>query len=364
MIFVRRRVPGLAVAADDGARPQLAICMCAYREREVIAAKIERLIEIARAYGPATVHVYLDAPDDGTVEIAQHYADRIDLVIGQRRAGKTYGMNLLVAGSESEMLLFTDANVESDANVAIELLAPFADPGVGCATAKLIYSNGRESPTSRLGALYWSLEEWIKRIESDRIGLIGCDGAMFMMRRSLHQPPPPHLIDDLYLSLLILISGKRIVSVDRARVFERSATEADEEKRRKQRIACQAINVHRAMWPQLRRMGGVRLYAYLSHRPLKWLMPFFVAGAIVAGFVTMVAAVGFFIAAAAAAIAGLLLFIGEKAQIKPFSIVSSALLSLFGVAVGVIESVVYKKTYTVWNPASSVRLDAHRAETR
>ncbi|WP_253717986.1 glycosyltransferase [Sphingomonas sp. AP4-R1] len=360
-LFVRKRPP-VRLRAADAPRPSLAICMCAYREESVIAAKIERLIEIAEAYGPATIHVYTDAPSDDTAVIAQRYADRIELVIGTERAGKTYGMNLLVARSQSDLLMFTDANVESEADVAIELTAPLADPTVGCTTAQLIYSNSRESSTSRLGSFYWALEEWIKRIESDRIGLVGCDGAMFVMRRALHTPPPPHLIDDLYLSLQILVSGSRIVSVDHVEVFERSATGADEEKRRKQRIACQAINVHRAMWPRLRRMAALPLYAYVSHRPMKWLMPFFVAGAGLA----LLAAIGAVAGAAAVGgvvlLAAILLLIGEKAQIKPFSLFSSALLSLFGVAQGVIESVVFKKTYAIWDPAMSVRLDAQATD--
>jgi cellulose synthase/poly-beta-1,6-N-acetylglucosamine synthase-like glycosyltransferase len=354
--FSRKRAAA-RLRTPDAPRPSMAICMCAYREEAVIAAKIERLIEIAEAYGPATIHVYVDAPSDDTALIAQRYADRIDLVIGTERAGKTYGMNILVARSESELLMFTDANVESEADVASELSAPLADPSVGCATAQLVYSNSGESSTSRLGSLYWALEEWIKRIESDRIGLVGCDGAMFVMRRSLHQPPPPHLIDDLYLSLQILVSGKRIVSVDHVQVYERSATGADEEKRRKQRIACQALNVHRAMWPKLRRMGWLPYYAYLSHRPIKWFMPFFIAGALIAALVAVGLAVGPLPVAVLVLIAAILLMVGERAQIKPFSLFSSALLSLFGVAQGVLESIFLNKTYAIWDPAMSVRLD-------
>ena len=361
LLLVTKRPP-VSVRPADAARPTLAICMCAYREHDVIAAKIERLIEMMEAYGPATVHVYIDAADDGTTEIAELCANRIDLVVGTERAGKTHGMNLLVARSTSELLLFTDANVESSADVAIKLTAPLADPTVGGATAKLVYSNSQESPTSRLGALYWALEEWIKRIESSRTGLIGCDGALFVMRRSLHVPPPPFLIDDLYLSLQILLAGSRIVSVDHVEVFERSATGADEEKARKQRIACQAINVHRVLWRDLRRMPLTRLYGYLSHRPIKWLMPFFVAGAALSAFAALVVAAGPTIAILTLGLLTGVLVVGEKRQVRPVSLVSSALLSLFGVGIGVIESIFLKKTYTVWHPAMSVRREPEPGE--
>nr|WP_281422876.1 glycosyltransferase [Sphingomonas yunnanensis] len=336
-------------------RPSLAICMSAYNEESVIAAKVERLLEIAAAYGPATIHVYADAPADGTVAILNRYADRIDLVVGAERAGKTAGMNLLVNRSRSDYLLFTDANVESDANAAIELAAALRDPSVGCASAKLIYSNSSETATSSLGSIYWRTEEWIKRIESDRMGLIGCDGAMFLMRRSLHVPPPPHLIDDLYLSLSILVAGSRIVSLDHVLVYERSATGATEEKRRKQRIACQALNVHRAMWPRLRRMPLVLLYGYVSHRLMKWLMPFFLAGAALCALLAVGFALGAAVAGALAAAVGVMLVLGEVTRLRPFSLLSSAALSLTGVATGFLESIFFNETYATWDPAYSVR---------
>ncbi len=353
-----RKAPKPPLAPILASRPSLAICMSAYNEEKVIVAKVRRLLDVARAYGPATIHIYADAPTDRTVALLEPFAGQVDLVVGTARAGKTYGMNLLVARSQSDLIMFTDANVESGSDCAIELARPFADPTVGCVTAQLIYSNRRESATSAIGALYWRLEEAIKRIESDTVGVIGVDGAMFMMRRSLHKPPPPHLIDDLYLSLKVMIAGARIHSADHVRVFERSAVGAVEEKQRKRRIACQAANVHRALWCELRRMPPLRLYAYLSHRVMKWLTPFFLA----AGTASLVAALAlaFGPAASVAAVAtGLaLLLMGHSLGVRPFSVFSSAALSLAGVAAGVLESLFTNRTYTVWDPALSIRADA------
>ena len=352
-----RKAPKPVLAPALAPRPSLAICLSAYNEEKVIVAKVERLLEFARAYGPATIHVYADAPSDRTVALLAPYADRIDLVVGKVRAGKTYGMNTLVARSQSELILFTDANVESDNNCAVELARPFADPTIGCVTAHLIYSNRRDSPTSALGALYWRLEEAIKRIESDTVGVIGVDGAMFMIRRALHTPPPPHLIDDLYLSLWVLIAGARIHSADHVRVFERSAVGAVEEKQRKRRIACQAANVHRALWPELRHMSWLRLYAYLSHRVMKWLTPFLLAAGAVSLVVAVALAYGLALATTAVATGLAALMIGHSLNVRPFSALSSATLSLAGVAAGVLESLFTRRTYTVWDPALSIRAE-------
>lgn len=353
-LFLVRRKPAIP-AAPLTHRPSLAICVSAYNEEKNIESKMDRLLEIAHTYGPATVHVYVDAPSDGTAALLAPYVDRADIVFGQERRGKTFGMNLLVQRSKSELLLFTDANVESDADVGVKLAEPFADPSIGCTTAKLVYSNRRETATASLGAIYWALEEAIKRLESRSMGLVGCDGAMFMMRRSLHVAPPPELIDDLYISLSILIAGSRIVSVDHVEVYERSATRAAEEGRRKQRIACQAWNVHRALWPRLRKLPALSLYAYISHRPMKWLMPFFAAGAV--GFLLLAVALSHGPLFGLSILVGIVASyaIGASLPFPPFSLFHSAVRSLAGVAVGAYESFALGRTYTIWNPAMSVR---------
>lgn len=346
----------IAAALPIGAdRPRLAICMSAYNEARLIQRRMERLIEAADAYGNATIHVYADGPQDGTSEILRGFGDRIDLIVSTERNGKTHGMNLLVERSQSELVMFTDANVMHEADVIGKLVAPFADPAIGCASARLVYSNADDSPAAATGAAYWRAEEGIKAIESRTVGLIGVDGAMFVLRRSEHEPPPPHLIDDLFLSLAVLASGKRLISVPDALVYERSATAAEEEFVRKRRIACQAINVHRALWPRLRKLPGGAFYGYFSHRMLKWMTPFVL---LLAGLCALPVAAALIGAKTLAAlvIAGIvLLLVGRALRLSLAERVMAALLSLTGVALGVIDSVWLRKTYAVWQPADSVR---------
>ncbi|WP_394648384.1 glycosyltransferase [uncultured Sphingomonas sp.] len=338
-----------------GERPSLAICMSAYNEARSIRRRMERLIEAAEAYGNATVHVYADGPRDGTIEILREFADRVDLVVSEERKGKTFGMNQLVARSTSDLLMFTDANVMHGADVIAPLVAPFADRHVGCVSARLVYSNADDSPAAATGAAYWRAEESIKAIESRTVGLIGVDGAMFVLRRELHRPPPPHLIDDLFLSLVVLTQHRQLVSVADALVYERSATAAEEELVRKRRIACQAINVHRALWPELRLLPWPALYGYASHRILKWMTPFLLAGAGLFALPVAAAVLGVEAVVALAGGAVIVLTIGHVLRIGPAQRIVAALLSLVGVAMGVIDSVVRGKTYAVWQPAESVR---------
>lgn len=329
--------------------------MSAFNEERVIVDKMEGLLAMAAAYGPATIHVYVDGAADRTAALLRPYSDRIDLVVSEERRGKTAGLNLLVRRSSSDLIAFTDANVLTPPDGLIGLAAAFSDPEVGCATARLSYSNPGETGMSLAGALYWKLEEAIKTLETQTVGVLGVDGAFFMMSRKDYEPAPDKLIDDLYVSLCALARGRKVVSVRGVEVFERNATKAGEEFRRKARIACQAMNVHRALWPRLSRMPLLSLYAYISHRLLKWLMPFTLAltGLCLLG--AVIELVGLGPALLLVALGGGGLALGGWLGVKPIRLALSMAASLAGVGYGVLQSWFSSTSYTVWTPAASIR---------
>ena len=91
---------------------------------------------------------------------------------------------------------------------------------------------------------------------------------------------------------------------------------------------------------------------------MKWLTPFFLAGAAMSALAALGAAFGPAMACAVLASVLALLLIGHSHEARPFSVMSSAALSLIGVAAGVMESLFTGRTYTVWDPALSIRVDA------
>lgn len=336
-------------------RPPLAVCMSAFNEEKVIVAKIESLLAMARAYGPAEIYVYVDGAQDRTAELLQPFADRVHLTVSTARAGKTAGLNLLVAQTDAALLAFTDANVETPVDSLIRLAESFKDPSICCVSARLRYVGEDDSGIAVAGAVYWSLEETIKELESRTIGLMGVDGALFMIDRAAYENAPNHLIDDLYVSLSAVTTGRRVISAADVTVHERGASKWREEFKRKARIACQAWNVHRTLWPRLRRLPPSQLYGYISHRVLKWMTPFTALMAGLCALALIVAWIGPLLTVALVA-AGLLLFaLGVVLNFGPARFVAMAAISLAGVARGILESIFTSRTYTVWTPAASVR---------
>lgn len=352
LTFMRKRP--LQPPAPGWRRPSVAICMSAFNEERVIIAKVEGLLAMAENYGPAKIYIYVDGAQDRTAERLEPYRDRINLVVSTEQRGKTIGLKTLVAQAEGELLAFTDANVLVPPDSLIKLVEAVQDPDVCAASARLLYSNASETGISASGAVYWNIEEFIKSLETETVGMIGVDGALFVIERSAYFPPPDELIDDLYVSMSALLTGKRVVSAQSVMVEERSAARWNEEFHRKARIACQAINVHRALWSRIRKAPADIVYCYLSHRFLKWLTPF----SLLFGGLFLLAGLWLrFGLAAPLIVAGLLLALlaGAWLNLPGCRMVVAAVIALTGVAYGQIEALLGRRTYTTWVPAATVR---------
>jgi cellulose synthase/poly-beta-1,6-N-acetylglucosamine synthase-like glycosyltransferase len=331
-----------------------AICVCAYNEEHIIARKVENLLALRAREPGLEILIYVDGATDRTAEILREYGSEINLHVGTRRVGKTHGMNLLASKAQAPILIFTDANVLMDMDCVRDFRRYFADSQIGCVCGSLIYTNGRASATASSGSAYWRFEETIKRLEMESGSMIGADGSVFAIRRSLHQPPPDHIIDDLYVSLKILCSGFRVIQASDAVAYEESVVSGREEFRRKIRIACQAFNVHRLLWPQLRRLDGITLYKYVSHKLIRWFTIYLLAIAALAFEGALIIAGHAPLAAALAVCTAAALCLGCVSSIRPFAQFAGTMAALAGTGLGVWRSMRGDR-YQTWVPAASIR---------
>ncbi len=340
---------------ESGPAPSdMAICMCAYNEEKVIDAKMANLLELKRAYPGLEVFIYVDCASDRTAELLRRYEDQIFLHVSPERHGKTFGMNLLVSKVTKSIILFTDANVMIDIDAPKQLARYFADPKVGCVSGHLKYTNADASVTARSGSLYWRMEEWTKRLETDTGSAIGADGSLFALRRDLHRPPPDEIIDDMYVSMMVYCEGYRVVQADDVVCYEESVTAPTEEFWRKVRIASCAFNVHRVIWPRMSALGPLSIYKYVSHKWIRWMTIYFLIagvsfielGLLMAGRTD--AAFAFAIVWAAT------LFVGALSARGPLAQSWDILCAFAATGLGVLRSVRGERMKT-WTPAGSIR---------
>jgi cellulose synthase/poly-beta-1,6-N-acetylglucosamine synthase-like glycosyltransferase len=346
-----RRSPGAAPAPE---RQTFALCFCAYNEERVIDKKVQNCLALRQTQPQLEILAYVDAATDRTGEILRSHGGDVRLHMSPERHGKTPGMNRLVAAAEASILVFTDANVMLDDDALVRLEGYFADPEVGCVCGHLRYVNPGAGATAALGALYWRFEEQLKQLESDTGSAMGADGSLFAIRRSLAHPVPDNLIDDMYVSLSILCDGYRVVRAGDVVAYELAATTPAEEFRRKVRIACQAFNVHRRLWPRLRRLDRLTVYKYVSHKLLRWFSlgclalgaAFFELGLVAAGMAWPAIAV--------AAGTGTLALLGYRRRGRWPSRFWEVASALAGTAVGLWYSL-RGVDFQVWTPAESAR---------
>lgn len=331
-----------------------AICVCAYNEERNIERKIQNLLALRAREPGLEILVYVDAAVDRTAQILQEYGSQINLHVGTERRGKTHGMNLLASKAQASILIFTDANVLMDLDCVSDFRRYFSDPEIGCVCGNLIYTNGGTSATASSGSAYWRFEEVIKKLEMESGSMIGADGSVFAIRRSLHVAPPDHIIDDIYVSLMILCAGHRVIQASDALAYEESVVSAREEFNRKIRIACQAFNVHRLLWPRLRKMDAITIYKYVSHKLIRWFTIYLLALAVIAFEAALIAgghprvAIALMLGGAGA------LLLGCLSSVKPFAQFAGIVAAFAGTGWGVWRSLCGER-YQTWTPAASIR---------
>jgi cellulose synthase/poly-beta-1,6-N-acetylglucosamine synthase-like glycosyltransferase len=348
--WFRETLPTRSIA---NAPHSFTICMCAYNEEAIIEKKVQNLLALKRRLPDLQILIYVDAATDRTAEILRPFANEIECHVNASRRGKTFGMNLLVSKARGDVLVFTDANVMLASDCLEALQQDFSDATVGCVCGQLTYMNSDQSITAATGSFYWRLEESVKRLEHRSGSVMGADGSLFAIRRTLHSTPPDHIIDDMYVSFMVLMQGYRIVQSTTARCYEASASSGREEFSRKARIACQAFNVHRLLWPQLRRLDALTIYKYLSHKVLRWLCIYSLGAAALLLMAGLVLSDHRGWALALLSVGSVAILLGLK-SVTPFAQLIDMLLSMSGAGLGVWKSLRGERFQT-WTPAASVR---------
>ncbi|MCS7267345.1 MAG: glycosyltransferase [Geminicoccaceae bacterium] len=350
-------VPVRTARETEGAsRETFAICVCAHNEEAVIEQKIRNMLDIRDAAGEGVeILLYCDGCTDRTVEIARRFEPDVKVIASEERRGKFHGLNSLAQAARATILIFTDANVRVDRNLVPVLRQYFADPRIGCVDVPLRHANPDATPTAEVGTTYWRFEEWTKRLETDTGSIIGADGSCYAIRKRLFRTLGPGVCDDFHVSMSALVQGARVVSAREVVAEEVYATRAEDEFRRRLRIAAQVVHSHSALWPEISRLDLWHRYKYLSHRVARWASGACLLGAVV--FAAGAAGVRFgalSIATGVAAFTALFataLLLGNKIVLRLWN----AIVSFGGTTMGLCHGLLGRRQ-AIWDPVPSSRV--------
>ena len=281
ILHVVSRLASRAPHADPAHRPPVSLIIAAYNEAKVIADKLDNCLMLDYPPGRLEVIVASDGSDDGTNEIVQRYAARGIRLNALPRGGKTRALNQTVPMASHEIVVFSDSNAMFRQDAIAQLTRHFADPAVGAVSGDVRLVNDNPEFSESEG-LYYRYERAIQAAESAIHSMIGVDGAMYAVRKSLYRAPSDDIIcDDFVISMNVLRDGHRVIYSPAAIATEDSAPSLRQELRRRSRYI--AATTHALLKGEglPRPSQWLAWWMYLSHKLLRWLVPVFLIAMLV-----------------------------------------------------------------------------------
>lgn len=272
----------VAIDCSDGHLPSLTLLICAHNEEAVIRERVENALAMDYPTDRMQILIASDGSDDGTAHIVRAFDKRITFLDFSTRRGKAATLNHAIQHATGEIVLLSDANTVIQSAAARRLVRWFVDPSVGVVCGKLQI---RDSHTGmNVDGAYWKYETFLKTQENRLGALLGSNGAIYAIRRSLFEPIPANtIVDDFVIPLRAKIrAGCEIIYDDDAIGFEEAAPRLRDEFKRRVRIGAggfQAIGMLGAL--VLPRFGWTA-FAFLSHKVCRWISPMAMIAALAA----------------------------------------------------------------------------------
>lgn len=277
LIVLNKLIKDEALATAD-ITPTLSLIVSCYNEADVIEQKIRNCLSLDYPQQQLEIIFVSDGSDDGTDEIIKKYCNgRIKLIRQEGRLGKTMGLNLALAEAAGEIVVFSDANAMYKDDALKMLTRNFHDPSVGYVVGAAIYQDEEESSAGSSENIYWQYEIFIKKIESKLHSVVGGDGAIYAIRKSLYLRLDQEDINDFVNPLQIIAQGYRGIFDAQAICYEQTAGDFDKEGKRKQRIVNRSFSGLMKNKTVLNPFKfGFYSFELFSHKLLRWLVPFFI----------------------------------------------------------------------------------------
>jgi cellulose synthase/poly-beta-1,6-N-acetylglucosamine synthase-like glycosyltransferase len=284
------RTPTRTEVADDDL-PFVSLLIAAHNEEESIGERLANAL--ALDYPPDRFEIVIasDGSTDRTNAIVREVAGRfpglVRLLDFPVNRGKAAVLKDSVPQLRGEVVVLSDANTCMRPDAVRKLAGWFATPEVGAVCGKLVLVD----PTTgqNVDGLYWKYETFLKKCESRLGALLGSNGAIYAIRKSLFPVVPPGtVIDDFYIPLEAKRkSGCRIVFDTAAVASEETAPDTTAEFRRRVRIGAGGFQSIGLLWQLLSPAHGWVAVSFGLHKVLRWVGPFFLLAALLANVVAL-----------------------------------------------------------------------------
>jgi len=275
LVWVVGGLKNRRVDKDPAFLPRVTVIIAAFNEARHIEATVRNKLLQDYPRDLLQIIVVSDGSTDGTDEIVARMAaddDRVRLLQQTPRQGKTAGLNRAAGEAAGTILVFSDANSMYRQDALRMLARNFADHEVGYVSGQMLYANTDGSLVGDGCTAYMRYENALRAVETRLGSIVGVDGAIDGIRRSLYRSMRPDQLPDFVLPLDVAEQGYRVVYEADAIVTEEALSDESDEYQMRVRVALRALW---ALWDKRRLFNPLRypLFSWqlASHKLLRYL---------------------------------------------------------------------------------------------
>ncbi|XQW85346.1 glycosyltransferase family 2 protein [Thalassotalea piscium] len=279
-VITDKNTTDLPLIADDEL-PNVTVIIAAYNEDSCIQARVENLLALDYPQDKLTIRIGSDGSSDNTAQILESIkAENFHAHIFEQNRGKMSVLNDLVASASDDILVMSDANTHFNPDAINALVKHFQNESIGvvCGELKLVDAESGINKDS----IYWRYEQVLKFHEAQLGALLGANGAIYAIKKSLYTPLPANtIVDDFQIVMNVSKQGFQTIYDPSAIAIEEVAPNLAEEEGRRVRIGLGNYQAFFKMPWALNPLLGWRFIAYVSHKVFRWFVPHFMVIALV-----------------------------------------------------------------------------------
>ena len=274
----RRRVASSSPAdnIESTTHPDMTVLLTVHNEQDVILKRIANLLECDYPADRLSILVASDGSTDQTSELVRSIEDDRVRLIETPGLGKTGTQNLALKKVNSDIVVFTYADIVFDHQFFNRIAERFRDERVGAVDGRLLYSTSASDSTVNSQGFYWNYEMKVRRLESQLGWLAVVAGASFAVRRDLIQPMESSIGEDCIVPLDVVKQGYFVVHEPSAIAYNEFEEGVGLTLRRRIR---QTLRNWQGTWSRPELLNPLRhpfyALALWSHKLLRWLSPVF-----------------------------------------------------------------------------------------
>lgn len=264
------------VYSDNLPEVSLIVSLC-NEDEEIVRKTLKNRLAIDYPEDKLDLVFIIDGRSDELIGLFNDTAKNVRVYETEGRCGKTSALNKYIPMLESEILIFSDANSLYRPDAVRKLVRHFEKPEIGGVCGELIYvDDDLPDMTGQLSNVYLRYEQFVKIAESRVSTLTVYNGAIYAIRKSIHQEMNPQAANDFQHPVQVVIKGYKSVYEPEAVAYESTVKNDAVEFKRTVRITARGWK-GLLTYPQIINPFKTGMFSiqFVFRKLLRWLSPLF-----------------------------------------------------------------------------------------